>query len=90
MIDTLSDTVHVARKSYPCDACAVWLNTGYDQSDVFPDDWLIIKAAKADEWKIRKDTKYRKIVSVDNGEFLTCRLRLDMDELCTRLNLYGD
>jgi hypothetical protein len=90
MVDTLSDINQIARNSYPCDACEIWLNTGYDESDVSADDWLIIEGARADKWKIRKGTKYRKVVSVDNGLFSTYRARIDMDALCSRLDLYGD
>lgn len=88
--DIISDTTQIAAKSYPCAACEIWLNTGYDQSDVSAGDWLIVEGAKADNWRIHKGTKYRKIVSVDNGQFSTYRLRLDMDALCQRLNLYED
>lgn len=91
MLKILSDTTQTAMASYPCDACEIWLITGYDQSDVSADDWLIVEGAKADKWKICKGTKYRKIVAIDdNGRFSTYRARIDMENLCNRLDLYGD
>jgi hypothetical protein len=90
MMTVLSDTIQTSMAFYPCDACEIWLNTGYDKPDVSVGDWLVIEGARADKWKIRKGVKYRKIISIDNGQFSTYRARLDMDNLCNRLDLYED
>jgi len=86
----LKDTTQIASKDCACDACAAWHRSGYGQSDVSADDWLIIEGAQADKWKIRKGEQYRKIVYKDGGEFVTYRARIDMDALCLRLKLFDD
>jgi len=48
----LSETKQIARKTYRCDACEVWRNSSYSEKDVSPDDWLIVQACEADNWKL--------------------------------------
>jgi len=86
----LSNTIQSAISIYPCDACDLWLNSGYEECDVSADDWLIIQGAKSDNWTIKRGQKYRKIVAIDNGQFSAYRARLDMDALCNRLDFYAD
>jgi hypothetical protein len=78
----LSDTIQVARKHYPCDACAAWLNSGYGERDVTPDEWLVIQGAEAAKWKITPGSKYRRMRIVEDGEMQTVRNRLDVEQVC--------
>jgi len=85
----LSETKQVARKTYRCDACEVWRNSSYSEKDVSPDDWLIVQACEADNWKIVVGQEYLKVVYVDDG-ITTYRARLDMHNLCNRLGFFDD
>lgn len=86
----LSDKIHQAKKHYSCDACELWLNSGLKEIDVSPNDWLIVEGAMADKWKILPGREYRKATFVHGNYFVTYRGRLDMDSLCSRLDLFPD
>ena len=88
MSDILRDTKQYAKKHYHCDACETWLDTGYYQSDVSSDDWMIVTAAKADGWRILPGQQYRKVIYAENNTIKAYRARLDMDALCDRLDLF--
>lgn len=45
MSEILSNTIHTARKHYPCDACHQFDRSGYGQRDVNADDWMIVQGA---------------------------------------------
>jgi len=83
------DTTRHARKAYHCDACALWVNAGYEQRDVSADEWLCIEAAKADGWRILRGQKYRHVVYRDGSELRTYRARLGMDDIAQHYEL-GD
>jgi flavin-dependent dehydrogenase len=87
--DVLSDTVVVARKHHPCDACWLWAQSGYGKADVRPDEWLVIQAAEADGWLILPGQAYRRVVYKDGGKIVTYRGRVGMDALVSRYDL-GD
>ena len=86
---TLSETKQTARKSYKCDACETWCNSSYGEKDVSPDDWLIVQACEADNWKIAVGQEYIKVIYVDDG-IATYRARIDMHNLCDRLGFFED
>lgn len=91
-MDILHDEYHIARKTYECDACNLFIEYG---SDIIG-DWIpreqaaVIKDALADGWKILPGQRYRKTVAVDNGVFYTYRGREDMDNLCDTYDLWPD
>jgi len=87
--DIFTDTDPVAKKDYHCDACRYWLsNMGENEFD--GDDLLLYQAAKTDGIKIKKGTKYVKREGKWDGEWCTFRARVDMNNLCIKLDLYND
>jgi hypothetical protein len=79
----LSDRTHVARKTYNCDASALWNYAGYSVLDCKNNEQrLIVEAAEADQWKILPGQSYHKIVSVSDGQIWTHRARIGMQYLC--------
>jgi len=84
----LSDVTHVAKKNHPCDACRQRNRSNCVKKDMSADDWLIVEAAKADNWKILRGQVYRKAVFVHEGELVTYRARLGMDALCLKNELF--
>lgn len=80
-----------ARKDYTCDACYWWNRSGYTAEDCGTDDQrLIVQAAEADGFMIRRGQMYRRVTGMDGGEFVTYRARPGMDSVCTNLELFQD
>lgn len=86
----LHDAVHTAVKYYECDTYPLWDRCGFDQTDVSAADWQIVQAAMAKDWRIEPGDKYRKVIYVDGGEFVTYRAWIEMDDLCQRLDLFDE
>jgi hypothetical protein len=84
MCYVLRDTIQTARKHYPCDACEQWKKSGLVKEDVDELSWSAVQSAQADEWKITKGTKYRKVTYCDGGDLMSYRARLDMDMVCQK------
>lgn len=88
---TLIDTIRTARKEYRCDASEIFRDAGLGPDDMDEDgDWEIVQKAKADGWVIKSGDKYRFVRSIESGLFETYRARLDMDDLCMRLDFCED
>ncbi len=80
----------VARKNYHCEA-ANWINSsGFVEADYSPEDWAIIEKARAEDWEIKKGTKYTKTSGKWEGDFTTFRARLDLDEICQQYEIYQE
>lgn len=79
--EILTDENVTARKDYPCDACWLWLDSGWALSDISEVDRTVIRAAKADGWKILAGQKYRRVVYREGGTLRTYRARPDVDSL---------
>jgi len=88
-MNVLRDTIQTARRDYPCDACFAFSNSNYGEIDVDKDDWKTVITAENDKYKIKRGSKYRKIVYVD-GDIWTYRARIDMDNICQKYELFND
>lgn len=78
-----------ARKTYNCDACYWWDRCNMSENDCETDmQRHIVRESEKDGWKILPGQKYRKVVGIHDGKIATCRVRLDMDDLCTELDVY--
>lgn len=85
----IRDEIVTARKFHFCDACEVFQGAGIDDSDLTPDELLIVRAARADNWKIKPGDKYRVAVYVYD-KISTFRARLDMNSICQEYDLYDE
>lgn len=86
-----SDQIVRARKNYQCDACRIWLSSGYTLDDCEKAKLQIcVSLAEQGNWEIRPGQYYRKVTGIYNGAFCTYRCRLDMDYVCSTLDLYGE
>jgi hypothetical protein len=90
MSDVLNVKTQTARKHYNCDACRLWVNSGYGMHDVSADDYLVVCGAEADRWKIKPGDKYVKVTRRDGRNLVTYRARLDMDSVCKRNNIFDE
>lgn len=87
----ISDRTHTAKKTYKCDASALWRSAGYNLDDCQTNEQrLIVEVAEADHWKILPGQSYRKVVGVSDGRVCTYRARLGMDSLCYQLELFDE
>jgi hypothetical protein len=85
----IRDEIVTAKKHHFCDACKTFHDAGVLDSDLTPDELLIVQAARADKWKIKPGDKYRVAVYVyDNITIF--RARLDMNNICQKYNLYDE
>ena len=80
----IRDEIVKARKHYFCDACALFQDASIPDTDLTPDELLIVQAARADNWKIKPGDKYRVAICVDDG-ISTFRARLDMNSIIPRV-----
>lgn len=83
----LRDEIRTARRDYICDACRIFSNSNYEENDLSPEDWQTVIAAKNDKDRIKRGSKYRKTVYVDDG-FCTYRARIDMDNILQKYELF--
>lgn len=91
MSRTLRYDIVTARKTYNCDACHWWLQSGYKTEDCDTEDQkLIVEAAIADGYKILRGQKYINAVYEDGGELITYRARPGMDSVVDQLGLVDD
>lgn len=87
----ISSRTHVARKTYLCDASAIWRSSGYNLDDCQSNEQrLIVEAAESDRWKILPGQAYRKLTLVSDGSICTYRARIGMDSLCYQLGLFDE
>jgi len=89
-MDIISDIRPVAQKDYWCDACRSLNNSGLSEADMAPNDWQIYRQAVAEGSKILKGQQYCKVVYKDGGELVTYRGRLDIDNLCSKYEVWDD
>lgn len=83
-------TIQVANKDYECDASDFINNAGYGEQDFDKSDWETIKKAKSEGYKILKGTEYIKTNGKWEGEFSTCRARIDLDKICVKEGFYNE
>jgi hypothetical protein len=86
----LSDNEVQSQKFYDCDAYAAWLNCGPPDSEVTPDEMLVLEGVRADKGKIRAGQRYRRVRFNDGNGIEVWRARLDMDILCQKYELFDD
>ena len=78
----------IAKKTYKCDACRWWCNYMTQNDCETPEQKQIIQNAKHDGWKILPGQQYRKVIGIQDGELVTFRARIDVDQLCWDLEVY--
>jgi hypothetical protein len=87
----IRDQIVKSKKEYPCDACKIFNNSNYGLKDLATKKQRnILLDAIADNYLIKKDHMYRKMVGIRDGEFIIYRARIDMDDLCCELDLFDD
>lgn len=87
--DLISASEPRARKKYHCDASAVFHN-GSCVEDLPDEDIPAYVAAQMDGFMIMPGQRYIKHVYRDGGELRTYRGRPDMDNICSKHNLWED
>ena len=88
-MSTIRETTVEAKKTYHCDACAVWDSMGMALEDCQTDEQRkIVKAAQADGWRILPGQMYLKTVYSEDGAMRTYRARPGMDYVCRELGLF--
>lgn len=91
MATILSDTKHIARKTYICNACE-WIENdvvGNLHNHEFTCAELreIVKARR-NRWCIVPGQLYRRIVSVDSGDLCVWRVIPAIDAICHKHDIY--
>lgn len=81
----------IAKKYHGCDASRVWNNANCGVDDCHnADERLILEAAEADGWKIKKGDKYFCQTNSDDGIIYDFKARIDMHNLCLKHDLYNE
>lgn len=85
----IRSATHIAKKTYNCDACYWWLRSGFTLDDCENEEQInAFIDARYDKWKILPGQRYRKIVGIYEGEIVTFKARIDMDDMCKQLDVY--
>ncbi len=79
-----------AIKEYHCQAYGFINNSGLGDDDFSPEEAATIAQAAAEDYKILPGTKYVRIRGKWEGEWITFRARIDLDDICMRYRLYED
>ena len=86
MFKLISTTIQKANKEYHCEASDWVDNIEFD--DYSLSDLKIIREARAEGFKILKGAKYIKIKSKMDGRLYVYRSRIDLNEICSKYDLY--
>lgn len=81
-------TYPIAKKSYHCEAFDWIDNSGLSQNDFSKEDYKTIKKAQREGNQIKEGTRYINTRGKFDGEFCTCRMRIDLHEICIKYELY--
>ena len=93
---TVISTIKVkkSRKQYHCDICIVIREEIDNDSQFFSrltkEEVDCVEQAKKDNWKIPIGTEYNKHISRCDGELITNRNRLDMEDIVSKYNLLDE
>ena len=80
----------VAKKDYHCQA-SDWIdNVSLQDDELGEEDLKTIRLAKDENNRILKGTKYVKITGKWEGEWSVFRAREDLDDICTRHEIYEE
>lgn len=87
----IRSSIHKARKDYTCDACFWWNRSGLSINDcVTEEQKQAVITAEQNKWKINKGQEYRKVIGIQDGELVTFKAGVDMDDVCYQLEVYPD
>lgn len=91
MATILSDTVHIARKTYTCNACE-WIvgdvvDNLHDYKFACAELREIVKARR-NRWQIVPGQLYRKVVEVVDGDLSVWRVIPAIDAICRKHDIY--
>ena len=86
--DVCTETEPKARKDYHCQASDWIENSGLCEGDYDACDWVTIKKAKSENFRILKGEKYICVRGIWNGVASTFRARIDLDSICKKYELY--
>lgn len=85
----LSNSFHIAKKFYCCDACDVLILSGMGERELDQEELNALRLAEDDHWKILPGMKYHKVVYIDeNEELCTYRGRLEIESICNKYDLF--
>lgn len=85
--DVSTVTEPIAKKDYHCQA-SDWIdNYGY-KDEFSKDDLDLWEKALSEKCRIKKGTKYVKVVGKFDGDWVTFRARKDLDGLCHKHKIY--
>lgn len=91
MATILSDTKHIARKTYTCNACEwienVVVDNLYDYEFTYAELREIVKARR-NRWRIVPGQLYRKVVEVEDGYLSVWRVIPAIDAICRKHDIY--
>lgn len=85
--DFCTEKIRTARKIYECNA-SLWIQHLMDFDELSFSEKKIFAKAKRENFRILPGTKYLQTSGMYEGEFDTCRSRLDMQEIFENHNLY--
>lgn len=91
MATILSDTKHIARKRYVCNACE-WIENDladhlYYYKFTCAELREIVKARR-NRWCIVPGQQYRKQVGIESGDFYVWRVIPAIDAICRKYDIY--
>lgn len=91
MATILSDTKHIARKTYICNACEwvenIVVDNLYDYKFSYAELREIV-TARRNRWRIVPGQLYRRIVSVERGDLYVWRVIPAIDAICHKHDIY--
>lgn len=87
MTTVLRTSKPIAKKDYPCNACAWILNGGLPDGMKYSDVKKYI-FARRDKFKILKGQRYFKQVQIYDGEFVVFRARPEINDICLKYDIY--
>ena len=89
MMELLSETHPVARKTYRCDA-SEYVRDACNQGIFTIAEYRKIIKVKRNGWKIQPGQRYIKQVVVDGGTIFTYRALAEMECLCQKYDLFPE
>lgn len=86
----MKESTQTARKDYFCDGCNRILESGHLSIGMNFAQYRVFARAKRLNFWIKKGERYRKIISRYEGRLVAFRVRVDIDDICEKLDVYID
>ena len=90
MWEILETTYPIARKEYNCNTGDWFNNCLLGESDFEEKDWETILQADSDKFIIKVGEKYRCDKGKFEGEFMTVRSKIELNEICIKYDIYSE